>query len=158
MENSTEGEARHEPDEVGRRLKFAREYRGLTQEELANRSGVARATISQVETGARAGLNLSFGTVIKLAVALEVMLDFVGGLWDYPPPGSGPPGQQWVLPGPGGMVADIVRRLEQLLKGHSSRDDPPWTRDAEHFPHLERSIAWLSPRTTLLWWWTMIPV
>lgn len=39
------------PIEVKHRLRIAREYAGLDQEQLAARSGIARATISNAETG-----------------------------------------------------------------------------------------------------------
>ena len=50
-----------------------RQKRGLTQEEVARRSGLATATISKLEEGKRTDPKMS--TVLKLAVALECTLD-----------------------------------------------------------------------------------
>ena len=50
-----------------------RQKRGLTQEEVARRSGLATATISKLEEGKSTDPKMS--TVLKLAVALECTLD-----------------------------------------------------------------------------------
>ena len=50
-----------------------RQTRGLTQEEVARRSGLATATISKLEEGKSTDPKMS--TVFKLAVALECTLD-----------------------------------------------------------------------------------
>jgi transcriptional regulator with XRE-family HTH domain len=52
-----------------------RERRGMTQEELAIRSGVARATIGNLESGVRSGLQIE--NALKLADALGVSLDLL---------------------------------------------------------------------------------
>jgi transcriptional regulator with XRE-family HTH domain len=49
-------------------LRAWRLYRGLMQEELAEKAGVTPATISRIENGAPARL----GTVAKLAAALGI--------------------------------------------------------------------------------------
>ena len=51
------------------RLKAIREDKGLTQQELSNRSGVSLRTIQNYESGA---YSPRFGAVDKLAEALEV--------------------------------------------------------------------------------------
>lgn len=51
-------------------LKAARDKRGWTMDELAERSGVSKATISELESGNRA--NPTVDTVTKLEVALRV--------------------------------------------------------------------------------------
>ena len=51
------------------RLKAIREEKGLTQQELSNRSGVSLRTIQNYESGA---YSPRFGSVDKLAEALEV--------------------------------------------------------------------------------------
>jgi transcriptional regulator with XRE-family HTH domain len=51
------------------RLREVRERRFLTQQQLAERAGVAKVTIARIETGAT---RPSFTTVRKLAAALEV--------------------------------------------------------------------------------------
>jgi len=66
---------------IGRRLRRARAERGITQVELAARTGVAHSTIVRIERGqARPQL----GTVTKLADALgtdEKWLAFGNGDW-----------------------------------------------------------------------------
>jgi transcriptional regulator with XRE-family HTH domain len=51
-------------------LKWWRRARGLTQEELSQRSGVSRETISRIETGKH--LEPEVITLVKLAEALDV--------------------------------------------------------------------------------------
>lgn len=53
-------------------LKVYRELRGLTQIELAEKAGVHRVTVSEVEIGRKQG---SINTLNKLAVALNVAVD-----------------------------------------------------------------------------------
>lgn len=66
------------PAEVVNRLrdenktKVWREYRGLTQAELAGRCALAQATIAQIECGKRTG---SVEVLKKIAVTLAVDLD-----------------------------------------------------------------------------------
>ena len=60
---------------VGRRVRLLRERRGLTQEELAERSGVSRSLIANLETGANRGLQIE--NAIKIADALGVSLDLL---------------------------------------------------------------------------------
>jgi DNA-binding XRE family transcriptional regulator len=67
------------PDEIVRRelageapLKLWREQRGLTQEELANKAGISKPYLSQLETGKRQG---RVDTLAALARALAVPLD-----------------------------------------------------------------------------------
>lgn len=55
-------------------LKTLREERKLSQEELAERSGVSRTTISLIENGNSTTIKLS--TLQKLAKALEVGVDY----------------------------------------------------------------------------------
>lgn len=49
-----------------------REHRGLSQSQLANRAGISKAYLSQIETGARHG---SVRALKALARALDVPLD-----------------------------------------------------------------------------------
>jgi DNA-binding XRE family transcriptional regulator len=53
-------------------VKIWREYRGLTQEELARRSEVSRAMIAAIETGRKKG---GIDTLKRLAAALKVDLE-----------------------------------------------------------------------------------
>ena len=53
-------------------VKIWREYRGLTQENLAKKSRVSRPMIAAIEAGHKTG---GVGTLKRLAVALKVDLD-----------------------------------------------------------------------------------
>ena len=64
-----------EPSIFGRRLKAFRERRGLSQNQLAQRSGVPRPTISSLESGAQLGISLE--NALKLADALNVTVDML---------------------------------------------------------------------------------
>ena len=64
------------PQAVGRRVREARTTRGLTLDQLADRSGVSRRMIVNVEAGSS---NASITTLLRLATALQVPLgDLVG--------------------------------------------------------------------------------
>ncbi len=65
----------------GSRLRAARQFRGLTQAQLAERANVAVTSIAHLETGAR---KPSLDTFVRLASALEVQSDFLIGLQDQP--------------------------------------------------------------------------
>lgn len=54
---------------MGYRIKEAREEAGMTQDELANKSGVSRSTINGLETG-RAAVTTNV-TLLKIAKALD---------------------------------------------------------------------------------------
>lgn len=56
----------------GSTVKVWREYRGLTQEQLAKVSKVSRAMVAAIEAGHKKG---GIGTLKKLAAALKVDLD-----------------------------------------------------------------------------------
>jgi len=63
------------PSSFGRRLAELRDQRGLTQEELGQKSGVSAAMISHFETGVRE--RASAETLIKLAQALGTSVDYL---------------------------------------------------------------------------------
>jgi transcriptional regulator with XRE-family HTH domain len=65
------------PTEFGKRLKEAREIRGLTQDDLADRAGVTAVQISHYETGVKP--SASAITLVKLADALSVTIDYLLG-------------------------------------------------------------------------------
>jgi transcriptional regulator with XRE-family HTH domain len=58
-------------EEFGKRIKARRTALGLSQEAFAEKSGIARAYVGQVETGMR---NVSLNNIARLAVALETDL------------------------------------------------------------------------------------
>ena len=53
-------------------IKLWREYRGLTQDALANRAGISKAYLCQIETGKREG---AIKTLRAIATALGVTVD-----------------------------------------------------------------------------------
>jgi transcriptional regulator with XRE-family HTH domain len=55
----------------GRAVREARAQRGISQEELADRSGMHRTYVGGVERGER---NLSYTNLLRLAAALELTL------------------------------------------------------------------------------------
>lgn len=65
------------PTEFGRRLKQARELRGQTQAEVAERAGLTPVQISHFETGVKP--SASAITLVKLADALSVTVDYLLG-------------------------------------------------------------------------------
>ena len=68
------GKRRPRPDvreRFGTAVKFRREALEITQEELAERAGIHRTYLSDVERGTR---NLSLVNVEKLAIALEISM------------------------------------------------------------------------------------
>ncbi|MFC1460983.1 helix-turn-helix domain-containing protein [Verrucomicrobiota bacterium] len=62
---------------IGQRLREIRESRGLTQQALAERSGITSQAITQVETGRR---KPSFGTLVAIAQGLGMSLDSLVGV------------------------------------------------------------------------------
>ena len=67
------------PDVFSQRLRAAREYRGLTQNDLAKLSGINPAAISHFETGGR---KPSFDNLLLLASKLDVTTDYLLGRVD----------------------------------------------------------------------------
>ena len=59
-----------------KRLKAARELRGLSQAELAQRSGLLQSAVSHYETGTR---RPSFTNLRRLAESMEVTTDYLVG-------------------------------------------------------------------------------
>jgi len=55
-------------EQFGRNLRAARKERGWTQEELADRSGLAMVQVSRVERGVR---EIRLTTMLRLVAALE---------------------------------------------------------------------------------------
>ena len=55
--------------QLGKRIRALREERKISQEELADRAGIHRNYISQIEGGKR---NVSFYNVVRIARALRV--------------------------------------------------------------------------------------
>lgn len=72
-------ESRSPSDVFPLRLRSAREYRGLNQGELAERSGLQPSAVSHFETGAR---KPSFDNLRLLADTLDVTTDYLLGRVD----------------------------------------------------------------------------
>ncbi|MEO6350179.1 MAG: helix-turn-helix transcriptional regulator [Candidatus Limnocylindrales bacterium] len=64
---------------IGAELRRLRVERGLTQHEVADRVGVHRTYLNQIEAGSR---NVSLGILAKLAYVLETRLSSVVGVAD----------------------------------------------------------------------------
>jgi transcriptional regulator with XRE-family HTH domain len=65
---------------LGERVKTLRERQGLTQSELAQRCGIAQATISRLETGDLKDVQSSVAK--RLARALGVTVDYLVGMYE----------------------------------------------------------------------------
>lgn len=64
--------------EVGKRIRVLRVARGLSQEELGDRSGLHRSHMGQVERGES---NVTMETLLKLGFALDVpIVELVKGV------------------------------------------------------------------------------
>ena len=59
---------------AGERIRARRQALGLTQDQLAQRAGMSKGFLSDVETGTR---NLSAGKLLKLSQALGTSLDYL---------------------------------------------------------------------------------
>lgn len=75
------------PTPFGKRLRQARDLRGLSQSELAEKAKLPAVMISHFETGVRA--NASADSLVKLANALKVSVDFLLGRSSDPAPRGG---------------------------------------------------------------------
>lgn len=69
---------------IGQRLKQRREACGLTQQELAKRSGTTQATIARIESGET--LSPRTSNLVALARALSTSSDYLSGEADDPGP------------------------------------------------------------------------
>jgi transcriptional regulator with XRE-family HTH domain len=63
-----------EAEHPGRRIRELRERRGLTLDDLVDRSGVSKGFLSEVENGKR---GLSAENVLKIATALGASVDYL---------------------------------------------------------------------------------
>ena len=91
-----------DPTEIGRRIRIAREERGLKQVDLAPLVGYAANTISQWETGKR---RISFDDLLRIAQALGKPLQYFLGL-DFAGADMGRATE---------LMEEAKRRLEDLM-------------------------------------------
>jgi transcriptional regulator with XRE-family HTH domain len=68
---------------TGARVREARKWRGLTQQELASASGLSISLITKLEQGAHGGIRLE--TAHKLAIVLRVTTTALMSEPDAPP-------------------------------------------------------------------------
>ncbi len=61
-------------DIIGKRIKNVREAKGMTQEQLASRSGIVIKHLSNIECG-QSGISLA--TLIEIAEVLDVSTDYL---------------------------------------------------------------------------------
>lgn len=59
---------------VGQMVKQMREYRGLSQQALADEAGLRQATIADIENGKT---NFEINTLVRIATALSCTIDIV---------------------------------------------------------------------------------
>lgn len=94
---------------LGVRLKRAREVKGLTQQEVANKLGVSNGTISGYERGYR---DPDTDTLNKMADLYDVSLDWLSGRDEKE--------SAFALPEP--VILKVIREAEEKF-GVSLRDD-----------------------------------
>ncbi len=63
------------PDTIGAQIIAWRTHRGMTLNQLSKKSNIPISVISALETGSRASKNMSLGTFVRLAQALDTTLD-----------------------------------------------------------------------------------
>jgi transcriptional regulator with XRE-family HTH domain len=105
----------------GKRVRAARELRGWTQAQLAERSKVPAMMISHFETGVRTGV--SAATLVKLANALSVSVDYLLGRVDDPTPVGGQVGAllRSVESASADTLDDLVRIAQTLTNKDTQR-------------------------------------
>ena len=73
------------PDHLGLRIATARLHKELSQEQLAQVLGIARNTLSNMESGSTEGGG-QFLVVRQIALVLGVSLEYLAGWTDDPTP------------------------------------------------------------------------
>jgi len=105
------------------RLRNARDARGMSQLELANKTGMQPAAISHFETGQRAP---SFENLRKLADALTVSIDYLLGRIDEEQHGQGlaaAPRAQQLFRHAEKLTEDGFSQLELMAKMLREREE-----------------------------------
>jgi len=65
---------------IGERIRKRRQKLGLSQQELADKAGVRRPAISELESDKQLGLTVD--TAKRLARVLGVGIDYLAGTWE----------------------------------------------------------------------------
>jgi transcriptional regulator with XRE-family HTH domain len=107
-----------EPTVFGTRLKHARETRGLTQAELAERANLTSIHVSHFETGVKP--SASAMTLVKLANALSVSVDYLLGRTNEMEAVGGPAAV--LLRNLGDASAETIDRMAALAKTFADMD------------------------------------
>ncbi|MFZ5481137.1 MAG: helix-turn-helix domain-containing protein [Myxococcota bacterium] len=99
---------------IGARIRDLRTTRGLTQEQLAERTGIEPVTMSRVENGHQA---TSLAALSAMAEVLGVKLgDLVDVERRAPPPPAAPSKEEWVA------VWDAMSQRQRALTLRIARD------------------------------------
>ena len=106
------------PTDFGKRLRHAREIRGLTQDELAKRANLTAVQISHFETGVKP--SASAVTLVKLADALSVTIDFLLGRTQETNAVGGPAAV--VLRNLGDASTSTIEMVAELSKSLARKD------------------------------------
>ena len=69
-----------EPDVVGKRIKYLRQRRGMSQRQLATLARVPQSLLSQIENGIRRGDKVQLDAARRIAFVLSVSLDALAGV------------------------------------------------------------------------------
>lgn len=102
----------HDLEGIGDRLREGRVKAGLSQRELARRTGLSASLVSQLESGQS---KPSVGTLYAIVTELDMSLDHVIRGADYSEPGSPPPGPPPPEAGP--VVHPAERKRVDLASG-----------------------------------------
>ena len=95
----------------GRRLRAAREMRGLSQRELGEKLGVSQSAVAYLEGVERP----SFENLVKVAQLLDVSADYLCGLTVDPQPSDG------LLDRVNPTDRDLVAEIVELFAKHQKR-------------------------------------
>lgn len=108
-----------EPTQFGTRLKHAREFRGMTQAELAQKAKLTPIQISHIETGVKP--SASAVTLVKLADALSVSVDYLLGRTAHMEAVGG--ATAVILRNLGPASADTIETVAEIAKTLARKDE-----------------------------------
>jgi transcriptional regulator with XRE-family HTH domain len=116
------------PSLFGQRLRTLRETRKLSQVELGERAGIPALMISHFETGVRP--SASAATLVKLANALEISIDYLMARSDDPMPVGGRVGALLRSLGENASkdTIDAVITMAEAMQKRTKSERQNWTR------------------------------